>query len=416
MNIAESIKAQLTADLLELVALGGRLAAERGQNLYLVGGVVRDALLGKPNLDVDLVLEGNAPALARQLGKRGNWRVTIHRRFGTATLRRDNLNVDIVSARSETYAHPGALPTVATGNIEDDLFRRDFSINAMAVRLDPERFGELVDPHGGRRDVDRGIVRVLHDESFRDDATRIWRALRYEQRLGFRLHPDTEVLLLRDVGMMATISGDRLRNELERTLEERKPERTLYRLGQVGALEQLAPGLDGNGWLAERFELARQASPDRRPDDVVYYALMVWRLKLDAVARLIHRLNFGAAIARVLRDIPGVREAVQSLEERKRLPSEISRLLENHQLTSVFVASLSTDSMTAWQQIDLYLSTLRFVVPSLNGDDLKQMGVPPGRRLGTMLRALRAARLDGTVSKREDEVDLVRRWLGEDVV
>ncbi len=411
MNVADRIKEQLQPELLDAVALAGRLAADRRQNLYLVGGIVRDALLGRANLDVDLVVEGSAPALARQLAKFGEWHVVTHPRFGTATLRHDDIAIDIVSARSETYEQPGALPAVAPGTVEDDLYRRDFSINAMAVRVDPARFGELVDPYGGRLDLERGILRVLHDDSFRDDATRIWRALRYEQRLGFRLDSGTNDLLHRDVGMLDTISGDRLRHEVERTLDEHKPERTVYRAGQVGALQRLAGGLDGNGWLAERFELARQGSPARRPENAIYLALLVWRAGAQTIAHLISRLNFAAETARILRDIPGVKRAVEALEERKHLPSEISSLLDHHKPTAVYVASLATDSVSAWQQIDLYLSTLRFVVPSLSGDDLKEMGVPAGRRIGMMLRSLRAARLDGTATTRDEETELVRRWL-----
>ncbi|TET14218.1 MAG: CCA tRNA nucleotidyltransferase [Dehalococcoidia bacterium] len=410
-NVARDIEACLPQQLLELIRAAGELAADKGQSLYLVGGAVRDLFLGRPNLDLDLVLEGDAPSLARHLAKLRGGKVLTHPRFGTATISQGIISLDLVTARSETYAKPGALPAVKPGTIEDDLFRRDFTINAMAAHLDPARFGELVDPHGGKGDLDQGFVRVLHRGSFKDDPTRIWRAIRYEQRLGFRLEPDTESVLRRHVVLMDRVSGDRLRHELEHILKEDHPEKALHRAQELGALQQLLPSLEGNGWLAERYERARQTSPDARPESGLYLALLAWRLDEEQLKTFIQRLRFGREEARTLQDIPGLKKALPALKDRELLSSHICRLLERHRLQTVLAAALATDSELIRQQLALYLSNLRFVAPSLDGDDLKQMGVPPGKKLGWLLQALRDARLDGKVTTKKGERDLVRQWL-----
>ena len=185
-NLAGSIKEQLPSDIAAFIRLAGEVAEKRQQRLYLVGGVVRDLLLERVNLDIDMVVEGDAIKLAQAIAGVNQAKVITHPRFGTATLKWGKRSADFATARAETYARPGALPTVKPGTISDDLARRDFTINAMAVELNPRRFGELIDPFGGRQDIEKKLVRVLHDKSFTDDATRIWRAVRYEQRLDFQ--------------------------------------------------------------------------------------------------------------------------------------------------------------------------------------------------------------------------------------
>ena len=413
VNIGKEIKASLPRETLSLVQAAGELAAERGQKLYLVGGIVRDIFLKRPNLDLDLVLEGDAPSLARELAEIKNGKVVTHARFGTATFKRNEISLDIVTARSETYARPGALPAVKPGRIDDDLFRRDFTINAMAARLEPDRFGELVDPYGGKDDLDHGLIRILHKDSFRDDPTRIWRAIRYEQRLGFRLEQETEKLLQRDVAMMGRVSGDRLRHELERILEEEKPEKMLHRASELGALQQLLPSLEGNGWLARRFQQARKSSDQNKPDSVIYLALMVWQLESDNIEAFIECLRFGSEVSRILRDIPKLKQTLSALAVQRIKPSAICRLLEPHRQQTIFAASLASDSTLVRRRLKHYLTALRFVSPALSGGDLKSMGVPQGKKLGALLRSLKEAKLDGMAKTKEQEEKLVRRWLKE---
>ena len=278
INLSGQIKKQLPAELVNFMQTAGKIASSQGQNLYLVGGVVRDLLLEKANFDLDLVLEGDAINLARQLQQPEAMKLTTHPHFGTAKLQWDRWSVDLTTARSETYPHTGALPKVKPGSIESDLFRRDFTINAMAVHLNPDRYGELVDLYGGRDDLEHKLIRVLHEKSFIDDATRIWRALRYEQRLDFWLEADTLKLLQRDIPMLATISGDRIRYELECIFKEKLPEKVLRRAQELGVLARLQPSLRGDGWLAEKFKKARQISTPDLPSIALYLSLWFYPL------------------------------------------------------------------------------------------------------------------------------------------
>jgi tRNA nucleotidyltransferase (CCA-adding enzyme) len=300
---------------------------------------------------------------------------------------------------------------VTPGTIKDDLFRRDFTINAMAVRLDPYQFGELVDPYGGKRDLDQGLIRVLHSRSFEDDPTRIWRTVRYEQRLGFALEKETDEWLRHSVDMISRVSGDRLRHELEHILKEECPEKALCRAEELGALQKLQANLKGNGRLRERFERARRAYPDCQKNSVVYLALLSWRLSEEQIKSFIERLRFSGEAARALRDIPALKLSLPTLESKGLLDSEICRLLDSHQLGAIKAAAIAADPEIVRQRLDLYLDNLRFIVPSLDGDDLQQMGVAPGKKLGRLLRSLKAARVDGRVTTREEEVELVLQWI-----
>ena len=413
INIGRNIEAYLPPEILALVKAAGEIAASKGQKAYLVGGVLRDLLLKRPNQDLDLVIEGDALQLARQLAKGRDGKLVTHPRFGTATFKQGAFSLDLVTARSESYAEPGALPTVKPGNIQDDLYRRDFSINAMAASIDPVRFGDLVDPYGGKSDLDRHLVRVLHQRSFKDDPTRVWRAIRYEQRLGFRLEFDTAGLLRRDAAMMDRISGDRLRHELERILEETYPEKVFYRAERLGVLRQLHPALGGNGWLGEHFDMSRQTCGSPKIDIKLYLALLVWRIDDEALKAFLERLKFGGEAVRVLRDIPGLKQALPALAVQELTPSSIYHILERHRPETILAAVLVTDSAPVRQRLELYLSTLRFVELSLSGNDLKKMGVPAGKRMGALLKALKEAKLNGEVTTREGERKLMRKLLAK---
>ena len=182
---------------------------------------------GKPIFDLDLVVEGDAIGLAKEFAEKVGGKLTVHTMFNTAKIALDKWTIDIAMARTETYAKPGALPVVKPGTLKTDLFRRDFTVNAMAICLSPDNYGELIDLYGGLNDLKNKIIRVLHEKSFIDDATRIWRAIRYEQRLGFQIEPETLKLLKRDVPMLKTVGGYRLRHELELVLKEKEPEKAL---------------------------------------------------------------------------------------------------------------------------------------------------------------------------------------------
>src|SRR5262245_3831958 len=237
----------------------------RGQGVYLVGGTVRDILLGRASFDVDIAVEGDALAFAGQLGGE----LTGHGRFGTAVVHfPDGRHWDVVTARRETYRAPAALPDVEAGTIEDDLARRDFTVNAMAASLGDD-FGRIVDPHDGRADLDARVIRVLHPQSFVDDPTRIFRAVRYESRLGFRMDAETERLAREGVAGTALLSPARFREEVVALLSEEEVEGAVERLADLTAAPPLEPG------LIRRVDALRSELDPGAP---------AWRLRLTALA------------------------------------------------------------------------------------------------------------------------------------
>jgi len=411
INLAEKIRKRLPGELVNFMQVAGEAAQRRGQKLYLVGGVVRDLLLGRDNFDLDLVLEGDAIKLADELAGIRPGKITTHPRFGTAKLQWDNWSVDLTTARSETYPKPGALPRVKPASIKEDLFRRDFTINAMAIELGSSHYGRLLDIYGGLNDLGRKLVRVLHEKSFIDDATRIWRGLRYEQRLDFRLEPATLRLLKRDVTYLNAVSGDRIRHELELILTEEYPEKILRRADGLGVLSGLHPALRGNGWLAERFARVRRLNSPDLPSIGLYLALLAYSLAGEEIEQLISYLRLCKSAARTLRDTVDLRTRLSTLTEPGLPPSRTYSLLNDYSSSAVVANSLASNSPPVCQHLDLFLSKLRYLKPALSGGDLKKMGVASGPRIREILNLLLEARLDQKVTTKKDEADLVKQWL-----
>jgi len=395
INLADRIKKQLPAELVHFMQAAGKITYSQGQNLYLVGGVVRDLLLERSNLDLDLVVEGDAINLAHRLAQNYPGKITTHPRFNTAKLQWDKWSVDLTTARSETYAKPGALPSVKPGSLRNDLSRRDFTINTMAIHLDPSRYGELIDLYDGMPDLEHKLIRILHENSFIDDATRIWRGLRYEQRLNFQLEDTTLKLLKRDVSMLDTISGDRIRYELECILHEERPEKVLCRAEELSVLKWLHSSLKGNGWLAGRFEQARQLSSPTLPPVGLYLTLLAYHLTEEEAEQLINKLRLPKSLAQTLRDASSLKATLKSLADPTLPPSSIYRLLYGYSPVAITASSLSSDSPIVRQHIQLFLNKLRYVKPALTGDDLQRMGILPGPRIKEILALLHEARLDG---------------------
>jgi len=405
---------QLPTDLVEFMQTAGLVAASQGQNLYLVGGVVRDLLLGRTNLDLDLVVEGDAISLAQRLATITQGKVTFHFRFQTAKLSWNNWSVDLATARSETYSRPGALPRVEPGLLDTDLFRRDFTINTMAIELVPSRWGRLIDLYEGRDDLEKGLIRILHENSFIDDATRIWRALRYEQRLDFKLEPDTLRLLKQNIAMLDTISGDRIRHELELILKEEFPEKALRRAEELGVLAKLHPSLKGDDWLTQKFEEARKTSSPDSPSVELYLALLTYRLSDEETEEFIQKLRLRKSHAKTLRDSHSLKARMKALAGPALAPSRIYQLLYGHSQSALTASYLASDSPTAQQHIHLFLTRLRYVKPSLTGKDLQKMGIAPGPQMKEILHQLHQARLDGKVTTKQGEVEIERGWVDKE--
>ena len=409
LNLAVTIERQLPEELVKFLRLAGEAAQSSGQKLYLVGGVVRDLLLGRPNLDLDLVLEGDAISLARRLAGIGGGKITAHPRFGTASLRWNKWSVDLATARLETYEQPGALPSVKPGSISNDLFRRDFTINAMAIELGSGHYGRLLDIYGGKKDLQRKYVRVLHEKSFIDDATRIWRALRYEQRLDFHLEPDTLRWLGRDLSYLESVSGDRIRHELELALKEESPEKLLRRADELGVLAKLHRSLQVDDGVAGKFEQARQRNVAGVTLTGLYLALLVYSLSRPETEQLIAYLRPRKVTVQMFRDTLALKDKL-SMPADKELPdSRLYALLQGFSATAIMAGSLAGDSALVSRRLDRYLGKLRSVKTALSGEDLKKMGVAPGPAIKEILMTLLGARLDGKVTTRQQEEALARR-------
>jgi len=412
MNLARQIEQYLPRQLLELVKDISGQAAKRGQRVYIVGGVVRDLLLGDPSLrsglrfDLDLVVEGDAVKLAQQVAETSQAKSLAHHRFGTAKLKYENFTLDLATARRETYAKPGALPAVTPGTLKDDLLRRDFSINAMAISLASNDYGGLVDPYQGKSDLEHRLIRILHPGSFSDDATRILRAVRYEQRLGFELETQTAQLLKRNIPMLDTISGDRVRHELELIFEENQPEFVVKRLAELGVLQRISPFLNGDGWIAEKFDRARRLKkPTQLPS--LYFCLLIYSFSERGIEQFLARLNISAKLSRAMRDTLRLKTSLPLLDKSSLKPSEIYYLLREYEPAAIQANAIASDSSMVHHHLQLFLTKLRYVRPSLNGEELKRLGIPAGPEMGQVLQILHKAKLDGKVSTKADEKKLV---------
>jgi tRNA nucleotidyltransferase (CCA-adding enzyme) len=412
-NLGESIRKQLPAELVSFMLLAGKTAAGFNQKLYLVGGVVRDLLLERPNLDLDLVAEGNAIKLAEELARLKNGQVIAHSRFNTAKIRWDRWSVDIATARSEGYARPGALPEVKPSDIRSDLIRRDFTINAMAVYLEPLHFGELIDLYGGRNDLEQKVIRILHENSFQDDATRLWRAVRFEQRLDFQIESSTLEMFRRDLDYLGSISGDRIRHELELCLEEERPERALFRAGELGLLAKISPALKAGQWLVKKIARARGMLQPYTPPENINLAFLVYHLNPQELAGLTAYLKLPRTLAHNLEDTIKLKANLARLEQTELTPGQIFHCLHGYSQTALLTNLLAVDSDIVRHRMELYLNQLSHVQPALSGEDLLQAGLSSGPHIRQMLEMLQEARLDGKVKSGEEELELVKKWAEE---
>ena len=382
------------------------LARASSASLYIVGGSVRDLLLGRGIRDLDLVTEGDAPKLAAMVSEQTGGKLTAHSRFGTATVETHGLRLDFSTARDETYPQPGALPQVRPSGMRDDLRRRDFSINAMALCLSGPAEGSLLDPCGGQADLQQGIVRVLHQASFIDDPTRIFRAVRYEQRLGFTIEQDT-LRMLREAllqNRVNTLSGDRVRRELELMLEEGRPVPALRRAGELGLLAAIHPALSvGIGNLTET---------ERAHHPLELLARTTFSMSPEAAEALIARLNMPLEWSQAVRDAVALQRIACLLDTQDDLrPSQVVELLRDRNAYALRAMRHLCTGQRIRERLDCYLAEWRNCAPALNGHDLKDLGVIPGPATGRILKELKRARLDQQVSDRDDEIALVKRLL-----
>jgi tRNA nucleotidyltransferase (CCA-adding enzyme) len=428
-EIIERLAAAIPGSLLGLLRQAGHLAAEQGDELFIVGGFVRDLLLGTPTLDIDLVVEGDAIQLARQLAGRHGGRVRSHQRFGTAKWLIGDAHIpssgaqlpqslDFVTARIEFYEHPSALPEVERSSIKQDLHRRDFTINTLAIQLDPDCFGELLDFYGGEHDLHRGLIRVLHSLSFVEDPTRMLRAARLEQRLSFRIEPRTEELLRDALDLLDRVSGERIYHELHLIFHEAKPERALLRLDDLGVLRQIHSDLRIDNWVVQHLKEMRSGLGNTpwagtQLADFHYLALSTFRMSKKMLDEIITRLRIPTEDASKLKQVQTLKSLLPQLYQPCR-PSQLHRLLDPIASEALMVGWLACEDEVGRAQLAQYQRELRGVEPIIDGHYLRrEFDLRPGPLYRQILNHLRAARLDGRVITLNDEHDLVERWLEE---
>ncbi len=424
-NLAGLMEARLPRPVSDLIGRLGETAGELGVSAYLVGGFVRDLLLGRPNLDLDVVVEGDGIRFAREVVKRLGGRARTHKKFETAIIILPNVReneggfkVDVATARMEYYERPGALPKVEHGPIKMDLYRRDFTINALAIQIGGPDFGRLIDYFGGQRDLEEGVIRVLHGLSFVDDPTRIFRAVRFEQRLNFSMAEQTLKLVgnaLRS-NLIETIAGPRLLNELEEILKEEKPSTALLRLRELGLLRTVHPALAAAPLdlpllerlmrtVAERGEIA-----GKNPQAwVIYLAALVRQFTLEEMNLLAARLGMPPGTSRLLMDIyVGHRRLATLLGQPGLKPSMVYRAAAGHPPETILFTLGCYPGTVIHDRLLAYLPQRGRIKPLLSGRDLKKMGYPVGPLYRRILDDLLDAQLNGEVLDRRRASAYVR--------
>jgi tRNA nucleotidyltransferase (CCA-adding enzyme) len=439
LRLAERLEQNLPPARLALLKVVAEHAYEQHVALYIVGGFVRDLLSDRPSLDFDLVVEGDAIQLARSLARKYGGRVSSHSRFGTAKwfLRNSSFEIpdstdpfqiptleslDLISARTEFYTYPSALPTVERSSIKLDLHRRDFTINTLALRLDGHHYGELHDYWGGLNDLRSGLIRVLHSLSFVDDPTRMLRAVRFEQRFGFRIEERTLELIQGARPLLSKVSGDRLRHELDHILEETDTAAMLARLNELELLTAIQPDLAWDSWLAGKIEALGDSSPESQWEisseakglqlkTRLAYVLWLIRLSGQQARRAISRLKLPRTPAD---EILAARRLWHSQEMLRDLPPSgiVSRLSEVPSL-ALYAVFRASDDETIREVLRLYAFRWRHTESVIGGHDLRARGIPPGPIYREILDSLRAAWLDGKIRSPEEESLLLEKLLSE---
>ena len=412
--------------VLKVLTDAGETAEELGCGAYVVGGFVRDLLMRRENFDIDLVIErggeggGEADGVrfAEVFAKRHGLRVRTHKRFKTAVLiYPDGFKVDVATARLEYYQRPGALPTVELSSLKLDLFRRDFTINTLAMVIRPEKFGTLIDYFGGQRDIKEKTIRVLHNLSFVEDPTRALRAVRFRERFGFKMGPHTLNLIKKTVKAekLTKLPGSRLREELVNILKEDHVTATISSLSELGLLPLIHPSLKWTGESERLFEAAREAvawhrllySGEKTEEWLTLFLALTDPLSGEELAAMTKRLAVsGKGRLRVLSQRT---EAIRALGLIKSGEAErgshLYSLLDPLPLETTLYLMAKARGETTREAISTYITKLRSLKTILKGKDLLQMGIDEGPRIGETLEMIFKMKLDGVVATKEDEIE-----------
>ncbi|HKZ57752.1 MAG TPA: CBS domain-containing protein [Thermodesulfovibrionales bacterium] len=417
-SLSSWLKSRFTPEVYNILKFSGEVAEGLGFNAYLVGGSVRDLLRGEENLDIDIVIEGDGIVFAKALGEKLNASVKSHQRFNTAQVITGKLKLDVATARTEYYESPAALPKVETSSIKKDLYRRDFTINTLAIKLNPKDFGLLMDFFGSQRDLKEKTIRVLHNLSFIEDPTRAFRAIRFSERFGFKISKHAENLIKSTVKMnlFEKLSGPRLYEELLLLFNETEPGRALKKLSDLGLLKVIHPALTFNEELEETLKSLHETVSwfnllfleEKTDRGVLYLMALLSELKEEEAEAAAERLSPPPKIKDMIdKGISKAKEVVKRLPSED--PVEIYNLLRKLRLETILLAMALSKDRLKQKLISRYLTELRKVEPILKGEDLKKIGVKPGPVYSRILKELLEEKLRGHLKSREDEERFVRR-------
>ena len=434
LNLAAEIESDLPPTRLGFLKLISLAASNLHLPIYLVGGFARDLIMEAPGLDMDFVVEGDAILLAETLAEKYGGRVTCHRKFGTAkwhiaSVRKELLNhknsttlldystlpqtIDLISARTEFYEKPTALPTVRTGSIKLDLHRRDFTINTMAVRLDGHHFGDLYDYWGGLNDLKKGLIRVLHSLSFVDDPTRILRAIRFEQRFGFAIEERTLILLLEASDLLQKVSRDRIRHELDLILEESKAPEMLSRIHTLGLMEQVFANLN---WNSDKLMAMRKYYQEGLPQNwfthdrkttlqtkkIGAYLLLTAQSDQINILKALGRLRLKNHIAQMIIQANGLWHQQNTLKGLT--PSQATKKLEGYSQIEIYCIYFLCADNHIRNTLEKFALKWRWIKPKTDGLALQKLGLKPGPVFTNILSGLKTAWLDGELHSEKEEV------------
>ncbi|MDI6801108.1 MAG: CBS domain-containing protein [Thermodesulfovibrionales bacterium] len=427
-NVSKILKERLPADLYEFLRMAGEVADDFGFGVHLVGGCVRDMLRGVENLDIDIVVEGDGIAFAKKIGEKIGAKVRVHQRFRTAQVvlpedtkfRAHGSKIDVATARTEYYESPAALPKVETSSIKKDLYRRDFTINTLAVRLNKKDFGVLIDFFGGQRDLKDKVIRVLHNLSFVEDPTRAFRAIRFSERFGFKITRHTENLIKMAVriNIFEKLSGARIYDELALVFRETNPVKTLKKLGDYGLLKVIYPKL--------AFSPALESLLQSVHDTISWFELLFLKEECDRcivyIMAFLHKLNReerklaleGLNVPEKPKEkiVNGLRAAEEIIKKlRPDDPVSIYHLLEGYDIETVLFSMALTENSEKKKAISRFLLELRNTKPFLKGEDLKKLGIPPGPVYSEILKKILDEKLRKRLKTKEDEADFINHLL-----
>lgn len=386
-----------------------RIAVDDDWKVYLVGGPVRDVILGQDINDLDFGIEGDALSFSRVIARELDGEVIDHPQFMTTSVIAPDIKIDLATSRKETYTGHGMLPQVVPGSVSDDLARRDFSINAMAIPLWQEH-PKLLDPYGGLIDLNARLIRVLHGKSFNEDPTRLFRAIKYESRLGFSIATDSLSMMFSAVEneVMSMVSGARIRRELELIFSEPTALAIISRSQALGLIKAVH-----KTWMNApfRFEKLEELKDKLHHDPMSGLVAICWDLPNTDAELLITRLSMSRIWADVVRDTVRLRSLESKLSSERMPSSLIYALLDSISYSVLQTGKILTDNPVFLSRLALFTDTLMSVSPFLSGDDLLSLGVPEGPIIGNILGLLREQKLDGKITTEIDERKFVSSYL-----